>query len=729
MAVPDAQRVSHPVDQQWELSGRWVPEAPEAITETGLIDRHPLAGVGPETNFPLENLSPAILRENDVHSRSDAPVQTNMSQANPLLVTHRNGRDPDAVTTVIRSRLRVALVLQTASGAIECDLMHAALGLGMAVTAVTDWESSGAAAGLLAGNEAGRRLYETGHFRQESLMELWEGGAVDLFVAPYAHRVPLRLQQRILEETGRQVQVLAPQIRQALPVTQSPLLAKFNESLLAVFGKHPELLETEAQFARELLQDIPRNHALLHARYRNMAVASGHTACPTCAEVQVLSIPAYMAIAMSLARGEVPQVCLTMETGCMSETLNKTNEVAQKIPGGRTVFGGGFAFGEAMSMAQDRSIRLGHLPKGRRYVVSQGGDGGAVIGLPAWLNALRQQACLIRGRHPNVLHFINITDTQVYSNTGGESSATSLLGMGTLTTPIGKFLMGNQNVQWNLINLAAEFPGILVGTGHSADRIAMQQFWHLADQLGQSGIRWDVTPCPETGKFFGEDPDDLAEVMAHAGMLPEVLFVGRFRKRIGPYHPDDRGKPFDQWRRTPKPVLYWLERDPRYRALLQRHPQTGQAGPRNLVATFLMTQLESHRDQMNWQIDLETRLVLKSEQRVREFLDEIRASWQHYRYHLERFRYAVLFNGKGEWKPQLAVSLEHEMVRRILGGDDLQRYAMARDQLLKDQQSHLTGYFQTVDDLEKLFGPVATELEPQGEAARALLEKVRQLAS
>ncbi len=566
LTIPDSKRASYPVDQQWELSLRGVSEP------TG---------------------------------------------ERPMVVTSSNGQDPDALKVVIRSRCRIAVVLQTASGSIERDLMEAAMRLGMSVIAVLDWESEGASSNLLASNEAGRLLFEIGHFRQDTLEGLWESRTVDLFVAPYAQRLPLRLQQRILEETGRQVQVIAPHIRQALPITQSPLLTKFNESLLGIFEKHPELLETEAQLARELLEDIPRNHALLHARYRTMAVASGHTACPTCAEVQVLAIPAYMAIAMSLARGEVPHVALTMETGCMSETLNKANEVAQKVPGGRTVFGGGFAFGEAMTMAQDRSIRLGHLPKGRRYVVSQGGDGGAVIGLPAWLNALRQQATLIRQRHPNVLHFINITDTQVYSNTGGESSASSLLGMGTLTTPIGKFLMGNQNVQWTLINLAAEFPGVLVGSGHSANRVAIQEFWHLADQLGQSGIRWDVTPCPETGKFFGEDPDDLAEVMAHAGMLPEVVFVGRMRKRVGPYHPDDRGKPFDAWRRTPKPILYWLERDPRYRALLQRNRITGVVEPRSLVASFLVTQLESFRDQMNWQIDLETRLVLKAEQRVR----------------------------------------------------------------------------------------------------------------
>jgi len=645
----------------------------------------------------------------------------------PLLVTHGNGEGPESAAAVIRSRCRAALVLQTPSGEIERDMANAALRLGMDVTAVTDWGSADAAGDMLSTNQAARLLHETGHFLQESLVELWDRREVDLFLAPYSERVPLSLQQRILEETGRQAQVLGPHIFQALPLTTSPLLGRLNEELQAIFGKYPELLATEAKYARELLQDIPRNQALLHARYRSMAVASGHTACPTCAEVQVLALPAYMAIAMSLARGETPRVSLTMETGCMSETLNKSNEVAQKVPGGRTVFGGGFAFGEAMTMAQDRSIRRGDLPKGRRYVVSQGGDGGAVIGLPAWLNALRQQAALIPQRHPNVLHFINITDTQVYSNTGGESSATSLLGMGTLTTPIGKFLMGNQNVQWTLINLAAEFPGILVGAGHSANKIAMQQFWHLADRLGQSAIRWDVTPCPETGKFFGEDPDDLADVMAHAGMLPEVVFVGRFRKRVGPYHPEDRGKPLEDWRPTPKPVLYWLERDPRYRALLGKNPQTGQVEPRNLLAHFLITQLESFRDQMNWQIDLETRLVHKAEQWVRTFLDEIQSSRRHYRYRLERFRHAALFNQDGEWKPQYAVSLEHEMVRRTLGWDELQRYTASRDQMLENQRGHLTPYLQAVGELEPLLEPVVADLDDQGGGFRDVLERVRTL--
>ena len=104
--------------------------------------------------------------------------------------------------------------------------------------------------------------------------------------------------------------------------------------------RHPELLEREASYARDLLQDIPRNHALLHARYRPMAVASGHTACPTCAEARSWRFPFIWAIAMSLARGEIPRVRFTGELAGMRETLSKINEVAQKVPGAHGVWRG-----------------------------------------------------------------------------------------------------------------------------------------------------------------------------------------------------------------------------------------------------------------------------------------------------------------------------------------------------------------------------------------------------
>ncbi|NTV42435.1 MAG: hypothetical protein HGA63_03955, partial [Syntrophobacteraceae bacterium] len=643
----------------------------------------------------------------------------------PTVVTEMAGSGEDWAQCVVRRRHRAALLLQTQDGRVEWEMAREAMCLGMEVEAVAAATEGGMS---FPTHETARFFYRMGRFRWASPLDLWKKREADLFLSPFAGQIPPDLQQGILEDTGRLAQLWFPHIPQALPVTRNPLLMQFSGRLARIFTKHPQLMDAEAETARELLRDIPRNHALIHARYRHMAIASGHSACPSCAEVQVLALPVYMSIAMSLARGQVPGVSFTCETGCMSETLNKVNEVAQKVPGGRTVFGGGFAFGEAIAMAQDRAVRMGHLPRGRRYVVSQGGDGGAVIGLPAFLNALRQQAFLIHQRHANTLHFINITDTQVYSNTGGESSASSLLGLGTLTTPIGKFLMGNQKIQWNLINLAAEFPGILVGAGHSGDKAAMQEFWQLADQLGQSAIRWDVTPCPETGKFFGEDPDDLAEVMAHAGMLPQVVFVGRFRKRVAPIHPEDRGKLWSEWRKEPKPVQYWMQRDPRYRELFRKNPQSGTLEPRNTVAHFLVAQLESYRDQLNWQIDLETRMVRQTEEWVASFFQELKGMWNHHCYQLEEFRYSMLFNSQGELKPEYRGSLEQDMVRRVLGWEPLSRYAARRDDILSEQRDRID---QAVVELERLDGLGADILEtPAGgnENLQEVVAKVAQLS-
>gem|GEM_PF-1520709 len=659
----------------------------------------------------------------------DVPAHPAFSEKQPLLVTAIRTNETVNEMVVIRALQRAALVLQTRSGKIELEMALAAMKFGIDVTAVAGFANGDI---LFPVNEASKFFYELGRptLTGQSLVDLWQERKTDIFLAPYADRIPVELHQLITEHTGRQGQILSPNIPQAFPFSRNPLLTDLRPEFFKIFTNHPELMRAEASYAQELLQDIPRNHALIHARYRNLAFASGHSACPSCAEAQVLAIPVYMSMAMSLARGEIPQVCFTCETGCMSETLNKVNEVAQKVPGGRTVFGGGFAMGEAIAMAQDRAVRMGYLHKGRRYVVSQGGDGGAVIGLPAWLNALRQQAFMISQRHSNVLHFINITDTQVYSNTGGESSATSLLGMGTLTTPVGKFLIGNQKIQWNLINLAAEFPGILVGSGHSANRTAMQQFWQLADQLGQSAIRWDVTPCPETGKFFGEDPDDLAEIMAHAGMLPEVVFVGRFRKRITPYHPEDRDKPYTQWGRKPKPITYWLHRDPRYRALFQKNPQTGKLEPRNLTAHFLIMQLDSFRDQLNWQIDLETHLVRQAEDWAGSIMNELKEAWKHYRYRLEQFQYAMLFNQHGDLKPEYMFTLEMELVRRILGWDELARYLETRDLTAKGHQTQLEEFVAQLEELEQIAPPDINDplmFEDNNGKAAQILHDINQL--
>ena len=629
----------------------------------------------------------------------------------------------DSLRCLIRPRAVAGLLCSTEDGRVERDIFEAALAAGLEVRVtglferpVRDEERAGVGAAQtvqigVPANEFTRFVKKHALWDGRSIARLWREKAIDLILAPRADDVPASVRREVLREIGREALILSPHVPQKQPVTKSPLVNDMARRLQDIFPRHPELLQAEAETARRLLDDLPRSSALLHARYGPMAFAGGHSACPSCAEAQVLAVPVAMATAMSLARGEVPQVAFTCETGCMSETLNKMTETAQKVPGGRTVFGGGFAFGEAMTQVFDRAVRMGLLKKGRRYVVSQGGDGGAVIGLPAWLNALRQQSFLIRQRWANALHFITITDTQVYSNTGGESSATSLLGMGTLTTPIGKFLMGNQKIQWALINLAAEFPGILVGMGHSADRASIQEFWLLADRLAQSAIRWDVTPCPETGKFFGQDPDDYARIMAHAGMLPQVIFYGRYRKRIAPYHPEDRGKPFDEWRRDPKPVLYWVSRDPRYKAMLVKDPATGEWTPRNAVARFLIMQLETYRDQMNWQIDLETRLILQAEKRVKEFLATLKAQWESSRHDRAAFPYAVLFDDEGELKPHFSHSLEREMVLRLLGQDAGGRYAELRDAFQDEDEKRWQAVLRAVETLEAF----EAGLEPFGE--------------
>ncbi|MEJ5364764.1 MAG: hypothetical protein WHS86_06675 [Desulfosoma sp.] len=635
----------------------------------------------------------------------------------------------DALQCLIRPRVVAGLLCSTEHGRVERDIFEAALAAGLEIrgaglfeTSIVDEEAGGGLAAQsvrvrVPANDFTRFLKKLGLWDGRSIARLWRENTVDLILAPRQDDVPVSVQREVLREIGREALILAPHVPQKQPVTKSPLLNDVVRRLQDIFHRHPELLQAESETARRLLDGLPRSAAQLHARYGPMAFAGGHSACPSCAEAQVLAVPVAMATAMSLARGEVPQVAFTCETGCMSETLNKMTETAQKVPGGRTVFGGGFAFGEAMTQVFDRAVRMGLLRKGRRYVVSQGGDGGAVIGLPAWLNALRQQAFLIRQRWANALHFITITDTQVYSNTGGESSATSLLGMGTLTTPIGKFLMGNQKIQWALINLAAEFPGVLVGMGHSADRASIQEFWLLADRLGQSAIRWDVTPCPETGKFFGQDPDDYARIMAHAGMLPQVVFYGRYRKRVAPYHPQDRGKPFDEWRKDPKPLLYWVSRDQRYKAMLVKDPTTGEWVPRNAAARFLIMQLETYRDQMNWQIDLETRLILQAEKRVQEFLGALRTRWESSRHSGAAFPYAVLFDEQGHLKPHFAYSLEREMVLRLLGQEAGVRYADLRDAFQDEEEKRWQAVLRALETLEAF----EAGLEPFGDDEERLI--------
>lgn len=658
------------------------------------------------------------------------PIYGDHGARRPLLVSRTVFSDdgsPDRV--IIRQEANVVVLLHTKEGHIEMDMASRVQLAGTRLMGVIDQHKRSSIVGT---NVAVRRLAKLGLLEEgENLDHMVSGGKVDIVLSPYLKAVSRDVQTTFLELTGGVSRVMAPNVIQAFTFTNDPLINEIRDILVDIFPRYPELMLAESEMARSFLSDIATNSSHIHARYRTMAVASGHSACPTCAEAQVLAIPIYMAILMSFARGEVPEITFTCETGCMSETLNKTCEVAQKVKGGRTVFGGGFAFAEAIAMSEELAIRYGFLKKGRRYVVSQGGDGGSVIGLPAWLNALRQRAYVIRKRMPSVLNFIVITDTQVYSNTGGECSASSLLGMGTLTTPIGKYILGNQKVQWNLINLAAEFPNILVGLGHSGNRVAMQEFWYLADRLGFSAIRWDVTPCPETGKFFGEDPDNLAYAMAHAGMLPEVVFVGRLRKRVAPVNPADIGKPWREWGREFKPITYWLAQDPRYRAMLRKNPQSGEWEPINTAARFVIKQLERYRDQLNWQIDLENMIVREAEEIVEDFFDGLQKQWEHYKYNLQQFRYAFLFNDEGEMKPEFRDSLKWEMLQLTIGMDALTRYRLKQQSMMAENEQLLNAFFAGVEELEKVAGTLAEKLDEKkaSSGVRKIVDELEHLSS
>jgi pyruvate/2-oxoacid:ferredoxin oxidoreductase alpha subunit/pyruvate/2-oxoacid:ferredoxin oxidoreductase beta subunit/ferredoxin/Pyruvate/2-oxoacid:ferredoxin oxidoreductase gamma subunit len=614
---------------------------------------------------------------------------------------------------ILRLLSRVAVFLTTATGEIEAELLRRLDSLGVLYQGVVDGEKFGS----LGDMPLAPKLQRLNRLAPEAdLVALVTARQVDVVLTPMPEALPAPVSSYFLQVTGNLANLLAPQIFQAFTFSPEPLLNELRELCLEVFPRYPELLAAEAARARTYLADLPRYGAEIHARYRTWGMAPGHSACPTCAELQTLAVPLYMAMVLSLARGQVPQVTFTCETGCMSETLNKVKEVAQKVKGGRTVFGGGFAFGEAAAMSEDWAMARGVLPQGRRYVVSQSGDGGAVIGLPAWLNALRQRAFLIKDREAQVLHFINVTDTQVYSNTGGESSATSMLGMSTLTTPLGRFLVGNQRIQWQLINLAAEFPGVLVGSGHSAHKYMMQEFWAEADRLGRSAIRWDVTPCPETGKFFGEDPDRLARIMAYAGFLPEVVFVGRLRKRVAPINPRDRHQNWREWTAEPQPIYYWLSQDPRYRPLIRRDPVSGDWEPINPAVRAIIAQLESFRDRLNRQIDLENRLVREAEEYTAEFFRHLQAEWQKNRYVPEEFPYHFLFNDQGELKPEFGPALPRDFLEAVLGLDYVMQYVVARDEQLTAEVQTL----QTSGRAEKATAPAGGEVLPRPEPLAAL---------
>jgi pyruvate ferredoxin oxidoreductase alpha subunit len=606
--------------------------------------------------------------------------QRSESSAKPLLITvylPLPGSDHSPVM-ILRLLTRVAVFLTTAAGEIEAELVRRLQGLGVLYKGVVDRGKFGRGGDI----PLVPKLHGLGRLAREAdITGLVSAGQVDVVLSPYLEALPAAVSSYFLRVRGNLANLLAPQIFQAFTFSQEPLLNEMRELCLEVFPGYPELLEAEAERARAYLADLPRYGAEVHARYRTWGLAPGHSACPTCAELQTIAVPLYMAMLLSLARGQVPQVTFTCETGCMSETLNKVNEVAQKVKGGRTVFGGGLAFGEAAAMSEAWAMSRGVLPRSRRYVVSQSGDGGAVIGLPALLNALRQRAFLIKDQEAQVLHFINVTDTQVYSNTGGESSATSMVGMSTLTTPLGRFLVGNQRIQWQLINLAAEFPGVLVGSGHSAHKDVMREFWIEADRLGRSAIRWDVTPCPETGKFFGSDPDRLARVMAYAGFLPEVSFVGRLRKRVSPLNPMDRQKNWREWSSEAQPIYFWLSQDPRYRPLIRRDPVTGGWEPVSPAVRAIIAQLECFRDRLNRQIDLENRLVREAEEYTAEFFQHLQDEWRRHRQVPEEFPYYFLFNDLGELKPEFGPSLRRDFLEAVLGQDYVLKYVVARDEL------------------------------------------------
>jgi pyruvate/2-oxoacid:ferredoxin oxidoreductase alpha subunit/pyruvate/2-oxoacid:ferredoxin oxidoreductase beta subunit/ferredoxin len=620
----------------------------------------------------------------------------------PLLITAhispQGGTAPPLL--ILRLLSRVAVFLTSAAGEIEAELLRGVDSMGVLYQGVVDGEKFGSPGDMPLASKL-HRLHRLAP--DADLAALVTAGQVDVVLTPTLEALPAPVSSYFLEATGNLAHLLAPQIFQAFTFSPEPLLHEIRELCLEVFPRYPQLLAAEAERARTYLADLPRYGPEIHARYRTWGMAPGHSACPTCAELQTLAVPLYMAMLLSLSRGQVPQVTFTCETGCMSETLNKVKEVAQKVKGGRTVFGGGFAFGEAAAMSEEWAMARGVLPQGRRYVVSQSGDGGAVIGLPAWLNALRQRSFLIKDREAQVLHFINVTDTQVYSNTGGESSATSMLGMSTLTTPLGRFLVGNQRIQWQLINLAAEFPGVLVGSGHSAHKDLMQEFWAEADRLGRSAIRWDVTPCPETGKFFGEDPDRLARIMAYAGFLPEVVFVGRLRKRVAPINPRDRHKNWREWTSEPQPIYYWLAQDPRYRPLIRRDLVSGHWEPINPAVRAIIAQLESFRDGLNRQIDLENRLVREAEEYTAEFFRHLQAEWQRHRYVPEEFPYHFLFNDQGELKPEFGPALPRDFLEAVLGLDYVRQYVVARDE-------QMTGEVQTLQTP----GPAAQAIPPDG---------------
>ncbi|MEJ2671628.1 MAG: hypothetical protein P8168_05355 [Deltaproteobacteria bacterium] len=234
---------------------------------------------------------------------------------------------------IFRLRSRVAVFLTTATGAIEAELLRRLDSLGVLYQGVVNREKFGS----LGDMPLAPKLHRLNRLAQDAnLAALVTSRQVDVVLTPFLEELPTPVSAYFLQTTGNLANLLAPQIFQAFTFSPEPLLNELRELCLEVFPRYPELLTAEAERARTYLADLPRYGAEIHARYRTWGMAPGHSACPTCAELQTLSVPLYMAMLLSLARRQVPQVTFTCETGCMSETLNKVKEVAQKVKGGRT---------------------------------------------------------------------------------------------------------------------------------------------------------------------------------------------------------------------------------------------------------------------------------------------------------------------------------------------------------------------------------------------------------
>ncbi len=507
------------------------------------------------------------------------PAMAVLPYEKPMLVTviRRHGEtDPNKVMVIRRMKAEAVQVISSTDGKIELDMAAGAQLMGTKVSAVVHPDLP-----VAKNNPAVLRFEQLGLLEKEkSLQEKVEKDGADFVLTRYAMEIPPEVSDALQRRASDRTHLINPTLPVIMMPSQDPMKKEFRDLMAEVWMKYPDLREGLFKLLRAWREDMTRFSSHIHWQLRPATVAPAGTACAGCPEFQVMAAGVYIATLQALARGEVPDITYTIETGCMSETNLKAEDashgggIAPRVKGGRTLFGAGFAFAEAVAQVKEMAIHYGFEKKGRKYVVSQGGDGGSYIGLPEWINALRSRAYQIVGEHRNVVHWIQITDTQGYSNTGGESSLSVPIGMAGKTTPFGALLYGMQHVQTNLINWAGEFPGILVGIGHSANPNGIYEFYLKADRLGRSAMRWDWTPCEEN-MFLpnGADSNDWARIWAMAGLSPEVEFVGRFRKRVSPVNPHDMGKDPKTWRSRPddmKELLYMMDSDPRFNSYMRR---------------------------------------------------------------------------------------------------------------------------------------------------------------